>query len=143
MLEVHDEVVTELWLTTLAAVGFKVPRTPKEYNTLWALVAAGGRVVEKEDLIARVWRNSYVGDGSLARNISVLRKTLGEEVIETLPRRGYPITLPLALVPIDQGPSVLKLAPLEELASPVRRISWLSSNPRRLRSGDSWWDRRC
>lgn len=71
-----------------------IPLAPKEFDTLLVLVEAGGSVVDKEELIARVWPDSYVGDGSLARNISVLRKALGEEVIETHRGRGYRITLP-------------------------------------------------
>jgi DNA-binding winged helix-turn-helix (wHTH) protein len=71
--------------------------TPKEFDTLVALVEAKGRVVGKEEIIGRVWPDTYVSDGSLARNISVLRKALGDDVIETIPRRGYRITLPVRL----------------------------------------------
>ncbi len=76
--------------------GRPVALTPKEFDTLLALVEAEGAVVRKEELISRVWPDSYVGDGSLARNISVLRRVLGEEVVATLPKRGYRITLPIA-----------------------------------------------
>src|SRR5579863_5391481 len=102
---------------SLSREGHSIPLTPKEYDTLWVLVAAGGKVVDKETLIAKVWRDSYVGDGSLARNISVLRKALGEEVIETLSRRGYRITLPVAVLLVDAGPSVMKAAQPEEVVS--------------------------
>jgi len=77
--------------------GETVVLTPKEFNTLVVLVEAGGRVVRKEELIERIWPDSFVGDGSLARNISVLRKALGESLIETIPRRGYRLTLPVEL----------------------------------------------
>src|SRR5580698_6429528 len=83
----------------LSRDGQPVPLTPKEFETLLVLVEAAGKVVEKEELISRVWPDSYVGDGSLARNISVLRKVLGEDVIETFPRRGYRLTLPVTSVP--------------------------------------------
>jgi DNA-binding winged helix-turn-helix (wHTH) protein len=85
-----------------------VSLTPKEFDTLLALVEAGGRVVEKEELIQRVWPDSYVGDGSLARNISVLRKALGEEVIETLPKKGYRITLPITRVEVARQAPMAK-----------------------------------
>ena len=84
---------------SLSRAGRPLPLTPKEFDTLVALVEAEGRVVRKEDLLARVWPDSYVGDGSLARNISVLRKTLGEGVIETLPRRGYRLAAPITATP--------------------------------------------
>jgi Transcriptional regulatory protein, C terminal len=48
-----------------------------------------GRVVPKEEIIKEVWRDTFIGDTSLTRNISVLRKVLGPEVIETIPKRGY------------------------------------------------------
>ena len=81
---------------TLTRDGESIALTPKEFDTLLALVEARGRVVGKEELIRRVWPDSYVGDGSLARNISVLRKALGEDLIETVPRRGYRITTAVA-----------------------------------------------
>ncbi len=93
----------------LSRDGQSVSLTPKEFDTLLVLVEAAGKVVEKEELISRVWPHSYVGDGSLARNISVLRKALGEDVIETLPRRGYRIALPVASMPasmVGPGPEL-------------------------------------
>jgi DNA-binding winged helix-turn-helix (wHTH) protein len=81
----------------LSRDGKSIALTPKEFDTLLVLVEAGGRVVDKEELIERVWPDSYVGDGSLARNISVLRKALGEAVIETRRGRGYRISLPVAV----------------------------------------------
>jgi DNA-binding winged helix-turn-helix (wHTH) protein len=95
--------------------GQPISLTPKEFETLVVLVEAAGRVVDKEELVNRVWPNSYVGDGSLARNISVLRKTLGEDVIQTHRGRGYriavpvvnaaghPVTLPAEPLPKQEG----------------------------------------
>src|SRR5581483_3265576 len=71
-----------------------IPLAPRLYDTLLALVESGGRVVDKEDLLKRVWRDAFVEEGSLARNISTLRKVLGEspraqKYIVTVPKRGY------------------------------------------------------
>src|SRR5579859_1972970 len=82
---------------TVSREGRLVALTPKEFSTLLALVEAGGRLVGKEELVARVWPDSFVGDGSLDRNISVLRRVLGEDLIETVPRRGYRLTLPVTV----------------------------------------------
>ena len=98
----------------LSRGGEPVALTPKEFDTLLVLVEASGRVVEREELISRVWPDSYVGDGSLARNISVLRKTLGEEVIETLPRRGYRLTLPVVSGPAEERPPQSEPGPVVE-----------------------------
>jgi DNA-binding winged helix-turn-helix (wHTH) protein/TolB-like protein len=71
-----------------------VQLTPKAVDLLLALVASGGRVVSKEDLLQRVWPDSFVEEANLSHNIYKLREALGdnadgEQYIETLPRRGY------------------------------------------------------
>ncbi len=67
---------------------------PKVFETLVALVRRGGRLVGKDELMREVWPDSYVEEGNLTRNISVLRKALqqndgGPSYIETVPKRGY------------------------------------------------------
>ncbi|MCA1816686.1 MAG: winged helix-turn-helix domain-containing protein [Acidobacteria bacterium] len=78
----------------LLRAGQAVPLTAKVFETLLALVESGGRVVEKEDLMKRVWPDSFVEEGNLTQNISVLRKALGErpgahQYVMTVPRVGY------------------------------------------------------
>jgi DNA-binding winged helix-turn-helix (wHTH) protein len=67
----------------------RIRLTPKEFDTLRVLAENRGRVVPKEEIIKEVWRDTFIGDTSLTRNISVLRKILGPGVIETIPKRGY------------------------------------------------------
>ena len=74
--------------------GELVPLTPKVFDILVTLVENGGQVVAKDDLMRRVWPNTFVEEGNLTQNISLLRKALGEtpggvQFIETVPRRGY------------------------------------------------------
>ena len=74
--------------------GKPVPLTPKAYETLLALVESEGRLLSKEELLKRVWPDTFVEEGNLTHNVWTLRKTLGEEeegakYIETIPRRGY------------------------------------------------------
>ena len=71
-----------------------VPLAPKVFDILLVLVESGGRMLEKENLLGRVWPDAFVEEGSLARNISTLRKALGEnphdqKYIVTVPKRGY------------------------------------------------------
>lgn len=71
-----------------------VPLAPKAFDTLLALVERRGHLVEKDELMRVVWPDVFVEEGGLTRNISVLRKALGEAddgrgYIETVPRRGY------------------------------------------------------
>src|SRR5271167_3658689 len=53
------------------------------------VVRENGRLVTKDQIIEEVWPDSFVGDGSLSRNISVLRKVLGDGYIDTIPKSGY------------------------------------------------------
>jgi len=73
-----------LWKGTEA-----ISLTPKEFDTLYVLVREAGRLVTKEQILSEVWPDSFVADGSLSRNISVLRRVLGDGYIQTVPKSGY------------------------------------------------------
>src|SRR3989454_5553327 len=89
-----------------------IPLTPKAYDTLLVLVENAGHGLKKDELMRRVWPDTFVEESSLTRNISVLRKVLGDEdgrYIETLPKHGYrfaaPVTelrLPAESVVVDE-----------------------------------------
>jgi Tol biopolymer transport system component/DNA-binding winged helix-turn-helix (wHTH) protein len=67
-----------------------VSLTPKEFEVLFVLISNAGKVVEKDELLDAVWKDIYVEEATLTRNISFLRKKLGtDKFIETLPKRGY------------------------------------------------------
>lgn len=71
-----------------------VATTPKVFETLIILIENGGHLVKKEDLIRRLWPNTFVEESSLTQNISLLRKALdegaaGQQYIQTVPKRGY------------------------------------------------------
>jgi Tol biopolymer transport system component/DNA-binding winged helix-turn-helix (wHTH) protein len=71
-----------------------VPLKPKAFDTLLALVEEGGRILEKDALMRRVWPDTTVEEGNLTFNISSLRKALGDdprrhEYIVTIPGEGY------------------------------------------------------
>ena len=74
--------------------GTPTPLTPKVFDTLLLLVENSGRIVKKEELMNRLWPDSYVEEANLTFNIQQLRKSLGDnarkpQYIETVPRRGY------------------------------------------------------
>src|SRR5262245_55798187 len=70
-----------------------VPLPPKAAELLLALVERNGEAVRKDELMNAVWPGTFVEEGSLAQNVSLLRKALGEgpesRYIETVPKRGY------------------------------------------------------
>ena len=67
---------------------------PKAFDALLVLVENRGHLLEKDELLRRVWPDTFVEESNLAQHISLLRKALqdgedGPRYIETVPRRGY------------------------------------------------------
>ena len=67
---------------------------PKAFDALVVLVENRGHLLEKDELLRRVWPDTFVEESNLAQHISVLRKALQEgedspRYIETVPTRGY------------------------------------------------------
>ena len=50
---------------------------PKALATLLVLVEQRGNVLSKQELMAAVWPESFVEEGNLTQNVSLLRKVLG------------------------------------------------------------------
>ena len=84
--------------------------TPKALDTLVALLEHAGHVVEKDDLLRAVWNDTFVGEDTLAQNISTLRRVLDDDAssprfIATALRRGYRFVAAVKAVP-SQATSV-------------------------------------
>lgn len=59
-------------------------------EVLVALVERRGEIVTKDELLARVWKDSVVEEANLTVHVSLLRRTLGDAApIETVSKRGY------------------------------------------------------
>lgn len=95
---------------------------PKMMGVLVYLAQCSGEVVPKEQLVQEVWRNTFVTDDVLIRCVSELRKAFGDNagrptVIETIPKRGYRLLLPV--VPVACGirsESDLRSGPVDSIA---------------------------
>lgn len=71
-----------------------VPLAPKAFDTLLLLIESNGELVTKQDLMERLWPDTFVEEGSLTRNIYILRKALGDSPVNhryivTVPGQGY------------------------------------------------------
>src|SRR6185437_6444070 len=80
--------------------GKMVPLSPKVFETLIFLIEHRGSVVKKDDIMSRVWPDTFVEESNLAQNIFLLRKALGEEKTEhryiiTIPGVGYRFVAPM------------------------------------------------
>lgn len=84
----------------LTAPGGEISLSPKAFETLLALVERAGTVVGKDDLIGRLWPDSYVEENNLAQNISIVRKAIAavdpdNNYVQTVSRRGYRFVAPV------------------------------------------------
>jgi DNA-binding winged helix-turn-helix (wHTH) protein/TolB-like protein len=74
--------------------GKTVSLTPKSFDILVTLVERNGQLVTKDELMKRIWPDSFVEEANLTVNVSALRKALGDtpghqQYIETVPKMGY------------------------------------------------------
>jgi DNA-binding winged helix-turn-helix (wHTH) protein len=74
--------------------GALVPLPPKAFDILLILVQNSGQEMSKQELMERIWPDSFVEESNLAQNIFLLRRALREEkkehqYIVTAPGRGY------------------------------------------------------
>lgn len=100
-----------------------VPLAPKAYELLFALVRRNGHLASRDELMHEIWPDSFVEEINLTVNISLLRKTLGEQpdgrqYIATVPKRGYRFD-----AAVCESSHETKPAPaLDELSSPSPSI---------------------
>ena len=68
-------------------------------DILITLVERAGELVDKNELVARVWRNTFVEEGNLKFQISASRRTLsdGNRYLVNVPGRGYSFVAPLVI----------------------------------------------
>src|ERR1700694_5750042 len=83
---------------------------PKAIDVLLFLVESHGNVATREQLLARVWPDTFVEESTLTRSISVLRKALGDTpeghaFILTVPKRGYRFVAVVREEPADSASS--------------------------------------
>lgn len=98
--------------------GQAVALPPKDLETLLVLVEKAGHIVEKEELLEKVWAGVFVEEGNLSRRIFNLRQVLGDmpdgrPYIETIPRRGYRFVAPVQ----EDGQAVAAASPSAALTS--------------------------
>jgi len=109
--------------------GALVPVTPKAFETLLALVNQPGTIIDKDDLLKRVWPDTFVNEETLTQNISTLRKVLGDtsdqpEYIATIPRRGYQFIGTLREQVPDSSPTVVGTNPHSVQRAAAPGASW-------------------
>jgi len=87
--------------------GQRVMLKPKVFDLLLVLVENNGHVVDRNELMKRLWPDTFVEESNLSVSIFALRKALGENhydhsYIETVPRRGYRFVANITVTPGDE-----------------------------------------
>lgn len=83
----------------------------KRFQALLYLVEHQGRLVTREELLARFWEGSEVYEENLTKCVSEIRKALSDQArphkfIETVPAVGYRYIGPFAEEPLRSEPSI-------------------------------------
>ncbi len=109
---------------------------PKAAETLLVLVTNAGDVVDKDALLESVWAGTVVGEGSLTRTISILRRALGGDArgsayIATVSKRGYRFVAPVEQAASSREPVagrrlMLAVLPFENLSTGRRHDDFFS-----------------
>lgn len=104
-------------LRELTRDGTPVPMQPQVFDLLVYLVEQRGRVVSKDDLIAKVWGDRIVSDSALNSRINAARKALGDDgdaqrLIKTVPRKGFRFVGEV----LEQAPAAAAATPVEAAA---------------------------
>lgn len=119
---------------------------PQVFDLILYLVENRGRVVDKDELLARVWKGRVVSDATIASRLNAARRVLGDDgrrqdVIKTLSRQGFrymaPVSvegdtvgrpaiavLPFALVENDERDSHLSRGLADQLAAALGQAAW-------------------
>jgi DNA-binding winged helix-turn-helix (wHTH) protein/tetratricopeptide (TPR) repeat protein len=98
----------------LSGRGREVHLRPKLMDLLVALARRPGQVVSREELLDELWPQQFIGESALTRAIADLRQALADDshepgAIETIPKRGYRLLLPVSTPPA--GPETAPCAP--------------------------------
>ena len=109
----------------LTKEGIPVELGARALDTLVVLLSRPNEVISKRDLLAQVWPDVIVDEGSLRFHIASLRKTLGDgeegsRYIATIAGRGYCFVAPISrLAPPDKA-AASRLATFTSPALPAR-----------------------
>ena len=98
-----------------------VSLTPKAFDTLCVLLENSGSLITKDQLLDKVWPETFVEEKTLAQNIFTLRKALGTTAaggnyIETVPKQGYRFSA--AVLKISRTSQVVVSRPTTDSGTP-------------------------
>jgi predicted ATPase/DNA-binding winged helix-turn-helix (wHTH) protein len=83
----------------------------RSLDILICLAERAGEVISKRELVARVWADIHVDEGSLRFHVAALRKALGDgrdgaRYVANIPGRGYSLVSPASHLTVSEGVEV-------------------------------------
>ena len=108
--------VVDLVKRTLSREGRPVPITSKTFDVLVVLLEHRDHIVSKDELLNRVWPDTAVNENNLARQISSLRRALGQrpdqhDFVVTVPGNGYRFVAVQNVQDLPEAPRKLQNGP--------------------------------
>ncbi|HEY9349021.1 MAG TPA: winged helix-turn-helix domain-containing protein, partial [Inquilinus sp.] len=98
-------------------------------DILVALLERPGQVLSKQELLDRVWPNTFVEEGNLKVHVAALRRALGDgqagkRFIANIPGRGYSFVAPVDHGAVLDGvdPQIDKIEVRQDLPMPLTRM---------------------
>lgn len=129
-----DDVQVNSLTEEVFKVGQRLTLEPKAFRVLLFLLQNRGRLIEKQELMAAIWSDTFVSENVLTREIALLRKALGDQkrnaqYIETVPTRGYRFVAQVTVREIAEtqptASPTTPTTPLQPPASWLRRWRWI------------------
>lgn len=143
---VFDTCALEVGTRRLTRDGEERHVEPQVFDLILHLVESRGRIVPKDELVARVWKGRAVSDATIASRLNAARRVLGDDgraqrIIATVSRqgvrfvadvtavgegRGQPsvAVMPFRLQPPREAYDYLAQGLAEELATTMGRAGW-------------------
>jgi TolB-like protein/Tfp pilus assembly protein PilF len=88
----------------------------KALEVLAELLKRPGAVASKEELMAAVWPAVIVEEGNLNQMVFLLRRAIGEDYIDTVPRRGYRFKAAVRATAVPRCIDSIAVLPLDNLS---------------------------
>jgi Tol biopolymer transport system component/DNA-binding winged helix-turn-helix (wHTH) protein len=138
-----DDIQVEPGTFGVLKAGCEVQIEPKTFNVLLFMIENRGRLIEKDELLDALWKDTHVTENALTREIARLRKVLGDDpkqarYIQTVHTRGYRFIAHVEVMNGDRrnGPQTVEIEASSN-ASPIHQLSARQNNAERTAQQES------
>ena len=97
--------------------GKPVALPPKAFDALLIFVGNAEQLVRRDELIDRLWPDTYVTDTNLTNTIVTLRKVIGRDAIQTVSKFGYRFCVPVLGEPGIPAPTYARFLEAKALTA--------------------------